>query len=123
MTEDRDPALQALFAEAREELEGQEQQKFTSRVMAATRRFKLRLLGGSAAAASLVIAMALLFSVPLFDFAFLVTQILATELVALPAGTLAWALAPINNVGAAVVVIGKLIRMGMKKARSAAYVN
>ncbi len=120
MSEDRDPQLQALFAAANEELD---EAAFRERVMAATGRLKLRILSGAGVIAILCLLLAALFSVPLIELAFLITEFLSTELIPIAESNLAWILAPVNNVGAAVVVFLRLLRVGFNRARDAAYVN
>lgn len=118
MTEERDPQLQALFAEAKQELVDEE---FTARVLTSTRRFQYRVFGAGAGLTALVLVLVAVFSAPLMTVSLLLSQVLSTELVVVGSSQLAWFLAPINNIGAAAVLLLKVLRMIMKKARSSSY--
>ncbi len=120
MTEDRDPVLHALFVEAQRDLEGEE---FIAQVMLRAQKLKYRIITGIVGAAVLFLVFAWIFSLPIFDLAFIVTEGLGTELLAIGNASAAWILAPINNIATALVVLYKVMRMGVNKARTASYVN
>jgi hypothetical protein len=102
MTEPVDQKLQALFAEAREELDGE---ALTARVMAGTRRKSLELyLGIGGAALTIILATWLLLGVPLLAFALLVSQALSATLFDLGDGWLAMALMPVNNIASLIIL-------------------
>lgn len=114
MTEQRDPFLETLFAEARQELDGK---VITTQVMARTRSVKLLLLAGGVSAALILVAGArLIFSIPLFDFAVLISQVLATPLFTLGEGWLALLLLPLNTIASLLVILFKALRIFQKKS-------
>ena len=117
--EDRDPLLQSLFAEAEQELDGS---ALTAQVMARTRSFRLMLLAGSASALLLLLAgVRLVFGVPLFDFAVLISEVLATPLVNLGEGWLALLLLPVNTIASLLVIMFKALRAFQKKVTGASF--
>lgn len=112
-TEQRDPFLQSLFTAAGQELEGE---AFSARVMARTRSLRYRVLTGGAALILAALSGAwLLLGVPLFEFAVLVSQALATPLFNLGEGWLALVLLPVNTVASVLVITLKGLRMLHKK--------
>ena len=114
MTEQRDPFLETLFAEARQELDGK---VITTHVMARTRSVKLLLLAGGVSAALILVAGArLIFGIPLFDFAVLISQVLATPLFTLGEGWLALLLLPLNTIASLLVILFKALRIFQKKS-------
>jgi hypothetical protein len=114
MTEQRDPFLETLFAEARQELDGK---VITTQVMARTRSVKLLLLAGGVSAALILVAGArLIFGIPLFDFAVLISQVLATPLFTLGEGWLALLLLPLNTIASLLVILFKALRIFQKKS-------
>jgi hypothetical protein len=113
-TEGRDPLLQTLFREAEQELDGT---LLTERVMARTRRFRLLLLGGSASAVLLLLGGAwLLLGIPLFEFAVLISGVLATPIFDLGQGWLALLLLPVNTLASLLVLMFKAVRFLQKRA-------
>ena len=120
MNEDRDPVLQALFVDAQQDLKSEE---FVAGVMTRVQQLKQRVIAGATGATVLALVIALLLSVPVFDLAFVATDALAIEIISIGNSTAAWLLAPINNIATMIVVLFKGLRMGMKKARNASYVN
>jgi len=117
--EDRDPLLQSLFAEAEQELDGS---VLTAQVMARTRSFRLTLLAGGASALLLLLAsVRLVFGVPLFDFAMLISEVLATPLVNLGDGWLGLLLLPVNTVASLLVILFKTLRVIQKKVAGASF--
>ena len=112
-TDQRDPFLQSLFAEAEQNLEGE---ALTGRVMARTRSFRYLLLGGAAASSLVVLTGAwLLFGMPLFEFAVLISQVLATPLVDLGEGWLALLLLPVNTLASLLVILLRGLRILQKR--------
>ena len=118
MTEERDPVLQALFVEARQELSDQE---FTTQVMSRTQSLRYRIMGSGVFIALLIVVVAGLFSFPLQEFALLVTQALGTELITVGDSLIAWLLTPINNLASLLVLSAKAMRMLWNKVRTASY--
>jgi hypothetical protein len=119
MTEQRDPLLQTLFAEAEQPLAGE---ALTARVLARTRNFRYVLLAGLTAAAAAILAGTwLFFGIPLFEFAVLIAAVLTTPLFELGEGWLALALLPINTVASALLVLLKGARMLQKKIVAASF--
>ncbi|MDA1372751.1 MAG: hypothetical protein O2971_18620 [Proteobacteria bacterium] len=120
MNEERDPELQALFVDAQQDLQDE---AFVARVMASTSKLKLRVFAGAIATAVIALVFAWLFSVPVIDLATIITQSLATQIIAIGDSSAAWLLAPVNNLATLIVVIFKGVRMGLNKARNASYVH
>ena len=121
MTESYDPLLQNLFAEARQELDGE---VLTSRVMAKTRRFRYLLLTSGISAVLLILAVAwLIFAIPLLEFAVLLSQGLTMTLIDLGEGWLALVLMPVNNIASLCVISAKAIHLGWKKILNASFSN
>ncbi|NKB33867.1 MAG: hypothetical protein GKR91_12280 [Pseudomonadales bacterium] len=118
MMEERDPAIQALFDDAQRGLHDDE---FIKSVMARTISLKYRLLATGLGLIAFLLVSAVLFSVPLIDFAYVVTELLSTELVLISNVTAAWILTPINNIATLLVVIGKIVKTGISRARQASY--
>ena len=111
MTDDRNPLLQKLFAEAEQELDGK---VFTSDVMAQTRALRYRAFAGWSAAALLLAFIAWLLGIPQ-ELPHFIAQSLTTTLVDLGDSWLAWLISPINNIASLIVLSVKAIRTGMKK--------
>lgn len=104
-TNERDPVLQQLFIDAKQDLEDE---SITAGVMARTQRLKVRLLGGAVLGGLLILLISwLAFAGPLLEFALLVSGFLATPLVELGEGWLALAIMPINTVASVVALAGK----------------
>lgn len=119
MTDDRDPFLQTLFAEAQHDLDAE---AFTSQVMAQTRSRRYRTLAGLACAALILAAVAWYLAIPL-EFAQLITQLLAITLVDLGDSWLAWLFSPVNNIAGLLIISVKAIRVARKKIMRASYAN
>lgn len=116
--EQRDPLLQSLFDDAEQELDGTQ---LTAQVMARTRSYRLLLLTGGASGALALLAGAwLLFGVPLFDFAVLLSEVLATPLFNFGEGWLALLLLPVNTVASLLVLLFKALRMFQKRITGSA---
>jgi len=112
-TDQRDPRLQSLFADAKQELAGE---ALTARVMEKTRGRRYRLLAASAAAVLSALTVTwLLFGMPLFEFALLLSGALATPLVDLGEGWLALLLLPVNTVAGVLMILLKGLRMVQKR--------
>ena len=112
MTDELDPRLQALFAEKREELDGE---AFTALVMARTRFLKYRMPALIAGIAAVVVLVSLLLMPALEGFAYYIAVGLTTSLIDLGEGWLAFFLAPVNTVGSLLILGAKLVRMAQKK--------
>ncbi len=120
-TEPLDPRLQTLFAEARQELDGE---ALTGQVMAQTRKLRYLLFAGGITAAFVLLAGTwLLLAIPLLEFAVLVSQVLTTTLVELGEGWLALAFMPVNNIAGLLALTAKAIHFGRKKIISASFAN
>jgi hypothetical protein len=113
MTELRDPLLQSLFDQARQDLDGAD---LTASVMSRTRRRLLTMAAG-AIAVSLIAALTAwsLVGISLLEFAVLVSQFLTNPLVELGEGWLALVFLPVNNLASILVAATKLALMGWKK--------
>jgi hypothetical protein len=102
MTEDRDPSLQALFAQAEEPHDGA---AFTATVMARVdtmrQRRRLALVVLALAAAVLVVLVGPL----LMDVAGFTTRGVSTAVIDLEGGVVAQILSPVNNVATVLVLV------------------
>mgnify|MGYP000305448255 FL=1 len=121
MTELRDPLLQSLFDQARQDLDGAD---LTASVMSRTRR-RLVTMAAGAIAISLIAALAAwsLIGISLLEFAVLVSQFLTNPLVELGEGWLALVFLPVNNLASILVAATKLSLMGWKKLTGASLVR
>ena len=121
MTELRDPLLQSLFDQARQDLDGAD---LTASVMSRTRRRLLTMAAG-AIAVSLIAALTAwsLVGISLLEFAVLVSQFLTNPLVELGEGWLALVFLPVNNLASILVAATKLSLMGWKKLTGASLVR
>ena len=82
--ENQDQMLQSVFAEARQDLDGE---AITARVMAKTRRMLYLVVAGALGFSVLLLAGTwLIFGLPLLEFAVLISQFLTTTLVDLGEG-------------------------------------
>jgi hypothetical protein len=104
MTEERDPVLQNLFNEAPADLDGEQ---FVARVMARTQVLRYRFIVGAACFLLALAVSAWMLEVPL-ELAMLVTEVLTTPLLDLGDNWLAWAVSPLNNPGALLVLLFKM---------------
>lgn len=113
MTEHRDPALETLFEQANRELEGE---ALTAKVMARTRN-RLAMIVGSAALVTVVAVLIAwqVFSMPMLEFAVMVTQFLGKPLFDLGDGWLGFVFLPINNLASLFVLTAKGAMLGWKK--------
>lgn len=113
MTDTRDPLLQSLFDEAKQDFEGK---AITANVMAQTRN---RLVTKAAIAATTTLAVLLVswyvFALPLLDFAILVSQFFTNPLFELGEGWLALFLMPVNNFASLSVLLVKAGLVAWKK--------
>ncbi len=105
---ERDPQLQAWFAEVAEVPAGDD---FTARVMGQTRRLRRRRI---VRRVSLGLGLALL-AVPLQDVAVALTHVLVITLVDLDNALLATLLAPVNTVGSVLSAVLLLLRAGHRR--------
>jgi hypothetical protein len=113
MTNNQDQLLQSVFAEARQDLDGE---VLTARIMAKTRRMLYLLaIGGITLALILLAGVWLMFGIPLLEFAVLISQFLTMGLVDLGEGWLALVFMPLNNIASLMVITAKAIHMGWKK--------
>jgi hypothetical protein len=121
ITDNQDQLLQTVFAEARQDLDGE---ALTSRVMAKTRRVLYMLAAGVLfIAVVLVVGVWLLLGMPLLEFAVLISQFLTTTLIDLGEGWLALVFTPLNNIASLLVVGAKAIHLAWKKLLSATFSN
>ncbi len=119
MTDERDPLLQTLFAEAQHDLDGE---IFTAHVMAQTRFLRYRVVAACICVA-LILATGVWFLAIPFELAQLMAQVLATTLIDLGDSWLAWLFSPVNNIAALLVLSVKAIRIGRKKIIRASYAS
>ncbi len=120
MTDNRDPLLQTLFAEAHHDLDGE---AFTAHVMAQMRRRRYRIVAGWVGVALLLAAIAWLLALPLQEFALLISQGLTRSLIDLGDSWLAWLFSPVNKIGSLLVLIVQAIRIVRKKIIGVSYAN
>ncbi|MCZ6501053.1 MAG: hypothetical protein O6945_00900 [Gammaproteobacteria bacterium] len=120
MTDDRDPLLQTLFAEAQRELDGE---AFTAHVMARTRSQRYQVIAGWFGVALVLAACTWLLALPIQEFAQLIVQGLAITLIDLGDSWLAWLFSPVNNIAGLLVLSVKAIRIIRKKIIGASYAN
>lgn len=120
MTEDRDPLLQTLFAEAHQELDGE---VFISGVLDQIRSQRNPLAAGAVCGALLFAAAAWIFALPLLEIAQLITTALSITLVDLGQGWIFWILSPINNIASVLVLAWKAMRIIRNKILNASYAN
>lgn len=106
--------LEALFIEAESELS---ESAFTASVVARTRKVRFQILAGIALLFAVVIGVAAALSVPFFEFAVTVSAVMTNPIVDVGEGWLGFLLAPINNCGAIVIVVVKIARMILRRAR------
>ena len=119
--ENQDQLLQSVFAEARQDLDGE---ALTARVMAKTRRLLYLLAAGVfTLAAVLLVGTWLIFGLPLLEFALLISQFLTMTLVDLGEGWMALVFMPVNTVASVFVVTAKAIHLGWKKITGASFTN
>jgi hypothetical protein len=113
MTDTRDPVLLELFDNARQEFEGQD---MTAKVMVKTRK-RLATMAAVAATAGLLVLLIswYLFSMPLLEFAVLISQFLTNPLFDLGEGWITLIVLPINNFASIAVLLTKVLLMGWKK--------
>ena len=120
MTEQQDPRLQALFANAWQDLDGE---AFTSGMMAKTRLQRYRTPALIAVVTILVVVCAILLAPSLLTFALLTAQALTTNLVELGDGWLGLALSPINNIASLLILGAKIAFMGWKVISRTSYTD
>ena len=121
ITDNQDQLLKSVFAEARQELDGE---VLTSRVMAKTRRVLYMLSAGVLSIAIVLVGGAwLIFGMPLLEFAVLVSQFLTMTLIDLGEGWLALVFTPLNNIASLLVVGAKGIHLAWKKLLSLSFSN
>lgn len=121
ITDNTDQLLQSAFANARQELDGE---ALTKRVVAKTRQMLYLLATGGIALALLLLAgVWLILGMPLLEFAVLISQFLATNLIDLGEGWLALVFMPVNSIASLVIVTAKAIHMGWKKINGASFTD
>ena len=121
ITDNQDQLLKSVFAEARQELDGE---ALTSRVMAKTRRVLYMLSAGVLSIAVVLVGgVWLIFGMPLLEFAVLVSQFLTMTLIDLGEGWLALVFTPLNNIASLLVVGAKGIHLAWKKLLSLSFSN
>ncbi len=112
MADERNPTLEALFAEPAAELADD---AFVNEVMTQTRIRKYWLLASLASAALIVVLVAWTYSEPALQLARMLTQALTVSLFDVGDGWLAWILLPVNSVAGLLVLIAKAARMAWKR--------
>lgn len=116
MTNERDPILESLFADAESELDGKQ---FTAQAIEQPQKFKQRLLAAGAGIALLLVLCAWVLAIPVQEFSLLLTQVLGTALFDLGESSVSWILAPVNNLASGLLLSAKLLRVGWKKITGA----
>ena len=118
MTDDRDPALQALFVNAEQDLAGE---VFTARVMSRTDALKRRTVFAWICAGLVASVLAWLVATPLQYAVNLLTQGVTAPLITLDDRWLAQLFAPVNSV-AILLAVGLIgLRTAYKKIFSVRY--
>ena len=121
MNELRDPGLEALFSEAKLELEGD---AMTARVMAGTRNRLVRMAAAGVTAALIALLVGwYVFAGPLLEFAVLISQFLTNPLFDLGEGWLALAFLPVNNAASLTVLAAKGFHLLWKKITGATFLR
>ena len=119
MTDDRDPLLQTLFADAQQDLDGE---AFSARVMVQTRNMRYRIAAGFFCFVMVLATGAWFLAIPQ-ELALLVAQVLTSALIDLGDSWVAWVLAPVNNIGSLLVISAKALRVAWKKIVGASYAH
>ncbi|MBT3787436.1 MAG: hypothetical protein HN725_18775 [Alphaproteobacteria bacterium] len=109
MTDDLNPALQSLFANAKQDMEGEQ---FTVQVMSRVGSLERRVVFIRVCAGLVFAACAWLLASPLLDLANFMTHSVSISLIDLDSPLLAQTLSPVNNV-AAVLALGVI---GLRRA-------
>lgn len=117
-TQSSDMDLQALFANATRDLEGE---AFTGSVLAKTRRMVHRVIAAAIGLLLVLLISAWWFAVPVQELSVLITQFLGTPLIDLGESWLGWIFTPVNNVAALFALSAKLMRMAWKKMVGTSY--
>ena len=112
MTSERDPALEALFTQAREEAIDDD---FTDRVMLRVNTLQRRAIIGWAGVGMTVLVAAWLMTGPLTHAASLAAQLLPQSLVEIDDRLVAQLLAPVNSISGAVGLGFLALRLAYKK--------
>ena len=121
MTTNTDQLLRSVFAEARQDLDGE---ALTARIMAKTRRLLYLLAAGGISLALVLLTGAwLVFGIPLLEFAVLISQLLTMSLFDLGEGWLALVFMPVNNIASLIVITARAIHLGWKKVIGASFTN
>ena len=112
MSEDRDPELQKLFAEAQDDLPGE---AFTAGVMASIRDDRRQAVRRKVVAAILAIpslaVLVFFLQGPIYEL----TLAMSASLIEVESGMLGQILAPVNNVGFVAVVALLVLRFAYRK--------
>jgi len=121
MTENQDFLLESVFAEARQDLDGE---VFSARVMSRTRKLLYQVAAGAVAMAAVILAgVWLLFGLPLLEFAVLISQVLTMTMIDLGEGWLALVFMPVNNIASLIVIIAKTIHLVWKRAINSSFAS
>jgi len=117
MSEFRDPALETLFSEANQELEGE---TITAQVMNRTRNRLVTLAAGGALVTLVVLLLGwYVFALPLLEFAVLISQFLTNPLINLGEGWVGLVFLPINNLASLSVLLAKVSLTAWKRLTGA----
>ena len=120
MSNERDPRLQVLFAEADEALDDS---GFTRQTMKEMRRRRMQRRLGTVLAVLALMVVASQFLQSLQPVAVVVTQVLTIELINLGNSPASWILAPINNLATVLIVVGKGLKVSWDRVRQSIYTN
>ena len=113
MTNEWDAQLQTLFADSKNELDGE---GFTDRVVAGTFSRRNRLIAGIAGMALVLAICIWVFNVPVWELVQQVSLVFTINLFDLGEGWVAWALSPVNNIAGVLLLSVKAIRILRKRA-------
>jgi len=114
MTEERDPLLQALFADSHAEATDDE---FTRNVMTKTYALRQKLIATGTVAGVLLILYTVLFGAPLQDFAILIAQFLSTNIINIGESWIALLISPLNSFAGLLALLFKGLLALQKKLR------
>ena len=112
MTDDKDPALQALFAIAKQDVADD---AFTDQVMSRIDSLRRRAVIGWSVIGLALLGCAWLLAAPLQDAVPLITQALPSDLIESGQSQVAQVLAPVNSIGGLVAVSFLGLRLAYRK--------
>ena len=123
MSEHRDPVLQTLFDVDKKNLNNQDSEAFTARVMAKTRSLRYWLAGILGVVALIFLICVWIFEIPLQEVVQIITQALGTTLFDLGDSWVSWVFTPVNNIASLLVLSVKAVRVIRKKVLGVSWSN